>query len=93
MSSSRSQSRARFEGETRYSSAGGAAVQERLGRGRSDLPYSGREPEMSGGVSFVPVSQDVAPAVAGGARGTRKNFFGYVFMYCHNARRQRCCAC
>jgi len=40
MSSSRSQSRARFEGETRYSSAGGAAVQERLGRGRSDLPYS-----------------------------------------------------
>ena len=78
-SGSRAQSRARFESETGYASAGGSAVQSHLGRSREDLPFGGREPEMLGGV--MPVSQDVLPADAGGARGTRKNFFGYVFCY------------
>ena len=80
MSSSRAQSRARFEGETGYAAAGGSAVQSHLGRSREDLPFGGREAEMLGGVSQI-VSQDVPSAVAGGARGTRKNFSGYVF--CH----------
>ena len=92
-SGSRAQSRARFESETGYASVGGSAVQQHLGRSREDLPFGGREPEMSGGAAFVPVSQDVPSAVAGGARGTRKNFFGYVFMYAHHARGQCCCAC
>ena len=77
---SRAQSRVQFEQQTGYAAAGGAAVQEALGRGRSDLPYSGREAEMEGGV--MQVSQDVGAALAGvasadagGARGTRKNFF------------------
>jgi len=82
MSMSRGQSRARFEAQTGYAAAGGSAVQEHIGRGRTDLSYGGLEPEMSGGVAQV-VSQDVAPAVAGGARGTRKNFFRYVCSLCH----------
>lgn len=89
-SGSRAQSRARFESETGYASAGGSAVQQHLGRSRQDLPFEGREPDMGGGVN--PVSQDVPSAVAGGARGTRKNFYGCV-CHCAQYASERTCEC
>ena len=85
---SRAQSRSRFEAETGYAASGGSAVQQALGRSRQDLPFGGREPEMLGGVN--PVSQDVPSAVAGGARGTRKNFYGCVFVYPQYASEHTC---
>lgn len=87
-SGSRAQSRARFESETGYASSGGSAVQHALGRSREDLPFGGREPEMAGGVNVV--SQDVSSAVAGGARGTRKNFYRCVFQYVQYASEHPC---